>query len=121
MKQEPPFTSTGLDFTGSLHVKLGNTASENKVWICLYTCCVTSYRAVHLEVVPDLMTAAFLQSLQLVEAYLDDLYRKTFKNASKTIKVEVYSSSISNVSTFNPYNKMKYQLAISILALSGLA
>ena len=91
VQQEPPFTFTGVDFAGPLHVKLGNTASsENKVWICLYTCCVT--RAVHLEVVPDLTTAAFLRSLKrftarrgLPRRFVSD-NGKTFKTASKTIK-----------------------------------
>ena len=59
VSQEPPFTFTTVDFMGPLNVKFGSIASENKVWICLYTCSVT--RAVHLEVVPDLTTAAFLR------------------------------------------------------------
>ena len=90
VQQEPPFTFTGVDFAGPLHVKFGSTASENKVWICLYTCCVT--RAVHLEVVPDLTTAAFLRSLKCFTArrglprrFVSD-NGKTFKAASKTIK-----------------------------------
>ena len=33
---EPPFSFTGVDFAGPLHVKSGSAATENKVWICLY-------------------------------------------------------------------------------------
>jgi len=47
--EAPPFTITGVDFTGALFVKEGD--QEKKVYICLFTCAVT--RAVHLEVVGD--------------------------------------------------------------------
>ena len=88
--QEPPFTFTGVDFAGPLHIKTGNAVLESKVWICLYTCCVT--RAVHLEVVSDLTTAAFLRSLKrfaarrgLPRRFVSD-NGKTFKAAAKTLK-----------------------------------
>ena len=54
--EAPPFTITGVDFTGALFVKEGQ--QEKKVYICLFTCAVT--RAVHLEVVSDLSVDAFL-------------------------------------------------------------
>lgn len=110
--QEPPFTFTGVDFAGPLHVKFGSAASESKVWICLYTCCVT--RAVHLEVVPDLTTAAFLRSLKrftarrgLPRRFVSD-NGKTFKAASKAIKammqhedVQQYLAGVGVQWTFN--------------------
>lgn len=43
VKEEPPFTYTGVDFAGSLH-----STSTNKAWICLFTYLVT--RAVHLDI-----------------------------------------------------------------------
>lgn len=52
----PPFTVTGVDFTGALHVKNGE--DERKVYICLFTCAST--RAVHLEIVQDLTVESFL-------------------------------------------------------------
>ena len=55
--EAPPFTITGVDFTGALYVK-GSTNGETKVYICLFTCAVT--RAVHLEVVSDLTVDTFL-------------------------------------------------------------
>ena len=55
--ESPPFTITGVDFTGALYVK-GSTNEETKVYICLFTCAVT--RAVHLEVVSDLTVDTFL-------------------------------------------------------------
>ena len=39
-----------MDFAGPLYVKVNESSEHNKVWICLYTCCVT--RAVHLELLP---------------------------------------------------------------------
>ena len=54
--EAPPFTITGVDFTGALFVKEGQ--QEKKVYICLFTCAVT--RAVHLEVVSDLSVDTFL-------------------------------------------------------------
>ena len=53
--EAPPFTVTGVDFTGALYVK---EREETKVYICLFTCAVT--RAVHLEVVTDLTVQTFL-------------------------------------------------------------
>ena len=90
LSQEPPFTFTGVDFAGPLFVRPGGGAPDHKVWICLYTCCVT--RAVHLDIVSDLTTAAFLRSLKRFSARrgLPRLFvsdnGKTFKAASKAIK-----------------------------------
>ena len=59
VKSTPAFTFTGLDYAGSLYVKGASKKTEEKVWICLYTGCVT--RAVHLDIVPDLTAEAFLR------------------------------------------------------------
>ena len=56
----PPFTVTGVDFTGALYARDNN--EETKVYICLFTCANT--RAVHLEVVSDLSTDTFLLSFR---------------------------------------------------------
>ena len=89
LREDPPFTYTGVDFAGPLYIKTGSTATSPKVWICLYTCCVT--RAIHLDVVPDLTTAAFIRSLKrfssrrgLPHMFVSD-NGKTFKAAVKTI------------------------------------
>ena len=57
VQESQPFSYTGVDFTGPLYVK-GNEGN-GKVWVCLFTCCST--RALHLEVVPDLTTEAFMR------------------------------------------------------------
>ena len=52
----PPFTVTGVDFTGALYVR--QNSEELKAYICLFTCATT--RAIHLEVVTDLFAETFL-------------------------------------------------------------
>ncbi|XP_053391449.1 uncharacterized protein LOC128554225 [Mercenaria mercenaria] len=61
VEEAPPFSVTGVDFTGVLYVR-NETGSESKCYICLFTCAIT--RAVHLEVVPDLSTDSFLQAFR---------------------------------------------------------
>lgn len=50
-----PFQNTGCDFMGPFTSK-----TNDKMYVCLYTCLTT--RAVHLEVVENLSTGAFLNS-----------------------------------------------------------
>ena len=54
--ESPPFTFTGVDFTGALYIE--DRGGEIKVYICIFTCAVT--RAVHNEVVRDLTVQTFL-------------------------------------------------------------
>ncbi|XP_065911263.1 uncharacterized protein [Dysidea avara] len=56
VSESPPFTVTGMDFTGALYIK--DREEETKVYICIFTCAVT--RAVHIEVVCDLSVQTFL-------------------------------------------------------------
>uniref|UniRef100_A0A914Z4E9 Integrase catalytic domain-containing protein n=1 Tax=Panagrolaimus superbus TaxID=310955 RepID=A0A914Z4E9_9BILA len=56
--QEKPFFRTGLDYFGHLWIK--TTGEPQKVWVLLLTCFCT--RAVHLEMVPDMTTLAFLRA-----------------------------------------------------------
>ena len=57
---EPPFTHTGMDLFGPLHVKHGRGTAKR--WCCLFTCLTT--RAVHLEVVNSLSTDDFILCLR---------------------------------------------------------
>lgn len=89
VRAAPAFAFTGLDYAGPLYVKGANKKTETKVWICLYTCCVT--RAVHLEIVPDLTPEAFLRSFRrfvarrgLPSRIVSD-NASTFTSASKQI------------------------------------
>ena len=89
VKEQPAFTYAGVDFAGPLYTK-DKMASGNKVWICLYTCCVI--RAVHLELVPDMTTEAFIRSFKRFTARrgfprkLISDNGKTFKSTAKSIE-----------------------------------
>ncbi|GFV92471.1 integrase catalytic domain-containing protein [Trichonephila clavipes] len=63
-QQIRPFESTGLDFAGPLTTKCAHKRSVTKFksYICLFIC--TATKAVHLELVSDLSTAAFLAALR---------------------------------------------------------
>ena len=76
-------------YRGRLCRPTGVATASNKVWICLHNCCVT--RAIHLEIVPDLTTAAFIRCLKrfssrrgLPQRFVSD-NGKTFKAAAKAI------------------------------------
>ena len=63
---------------------------QKKVWLCLYTCCVT--RGVYIDLVPDLNTVTFIRSFKRFSArrgipakVISDNGR-TFKSASKAIQ-----------------------------------
>ena len=87
----PPFTYTGLDFAGPLYVKTSPLLNDNKVCICLYTCCVI--RAVHLDLVPDMTAETFIRSFKRFTARRGFPQKiisdngKTFKSAAKSIRV----------------------------------
>ena len=80
---DPPFTHTAVDFAGPLFIRTGSTAANSKVWICLYKCCVV--RAIHLDIVPDLTTSAFIRSLKCLSARRG-LPRRLVSDNGKTFK-----------------------------------
>ena len=101
VSKAPAFTYTGVDFAGPLYVKVSSCDASEKVWICLYTCCVI--RAIHLEIVTELTTQAFIRCFKRFTArrgipvkILSD-NRLTFKAADKMI------SSILNHPTVKEY------------------
>jgi len=64
VEEAPSFTNTGVDFAGPLYVKQPE-GNQMKVWIVLYTCCVT--RAVHLDLVCDMSAPTFIRSFSALE------------------------------------------------------
>jgi len=60
VKKAPPFSRVGVDFAGPLYVK-SKTGEMEKVYIALFSCCVT--RTVRLEL-EDLSAAAFRRCLR---------------------------------------------------------
>ena len=90
MKEAPPFTYTAVDFAGPLYLRGKEANASKKVWICLFTCCVS--RAVHLELVLDMTTATFLRCVKrfaarcgLPRKFLSD-NAKTFQSAAKVLR-----------------------------------
>ena len=57
----PPFTNTGVDFAGPLYCRERGDEEAYKSYISLYTCAST--RAVHLELVPNMNSSSFKNSL----------------------------------------------------------
>ena len=98
VKESQPFSNTGVDFAGPLYVKDASTSTSRKVWICLYTCCVT--RAVHLDLVPDMTAQSFIRSLKRFASRRGFPIRiisdnaKTFKAAAKTIRATLESPEV---------------------------
>ena len=84
VNEAPPFTHAAVDFAGPLYVRGANNSEERKVWICLFTCCVT--RAIHLELVNELFTSAFIRCLKRFTARRG-LPRRIVSNNAKTFKV----------------------------------
>ena len=83
-----PFQVCGVDFTGPIYVSSGT--SVEKSYIVLYTC--ANIRAVHLELVPDQTTEAFLRSFRrmisrrgMINTFYSD-NSKTYISASKEMQ-----------------------------------
>lgn len=59
-----PFLSAGLDYAGPLRIRAhkGRGHAASKGYICLFICLVT--KAIHLEVVSDLSTPAFIAAFR---------------------------------------------------------
>lgn len=104
VQEAPAFTFIGVDYAGPLHVRLSvSRPCTQKVWICLYTCCVS--RAVHLDLVLDLSAQSFIRCFKRFTARRG-IPRKvvsdngtTFKAGSKVI--ETYFSEIGIQWCFN--------------------
>ena len=100
LTEDPPFTYTGVDFAGPLHIKKLHGAGGHKVWICLYTCCVV--RAVHLDIVPNMTTTTFIHSLKhfssrrgLPKRFVSD-NGQTFKAAAKVVRTIVHHRDVQH-------------------------
>ena len=93
-----PFTYTGIDFAGPLHLNSGSPENRSKAYCCLFTCAST--RAVHLELTESLAVTTFLQAFQrfvsrrgLPAKLLTD-NAKTFKCVSVDVKKISRSSEV---------------------------
>jgi len=57
----PPFAKSGVDYAGPFNIKISRNKTS-KAYLCVFVCFVT--KAVHLEIVSDLSTSAFLNALK---------------------------------------------------------
>ena len=66
LEEVPPFTNSGMDVFGPLHITDGNatrrTNATKKVWGILFTCLVS--KAVHIEPLPSLDTPSFINAFR---------------------------------------------------------
>ena len=87
--EAPAFSKIGVDFAGPLYVR-EQTTTMKKVYIALFSCCVT--RAIHLELVEDLSTGAFIKAFQRfagrrgTPVLIISDNAKTFEAADKALK-----------------------------------
>lgn len=86
-------THTGVDFAGPLYVRDTVTFAARKVWICLYTCCVT--RAVRLDITPNITTEAFIRCFKCFTSRRGFPVRMVPDNAT-TFKADSYYGNIGN-------------------------
>ena len=108
MRESPPFAKVGVDFAGPLYAREGGEMV--KVYIALFTCCVT--RAVHLDLVRNLSLSSFLNCLRRFASrrgtptLIVSDNAKTFKAAQKAVK-KLYESG--NVRAYMQDNCVKWQ------------
>ncbi|XP_060608443.1 uncharacterized protein LOC132760481 [Ruditapes philippinarum] len=117
-----PFSHIGLDYLGPLYIRDNQTIT--KVWVCLYTCMVT--RAVHLEMVKDMTTNAFLNSFRRFiacrgkpqEVISDNALH--FKLAKRTIEL-LWSSILKSddVQTYSVCEGFKWRFIVEIAPWMG--
>ena len=98
VKEDPVFSHMGVDSAGPLITRQTAGTSSSKVWIALFTCYVS--RAVHLDVVPDQSTVAFIRCLKRFVArrgfpkrFISD-NGKTFQAAERYLKAVVKDKSV---------------------------
>lgn len=108
VNQTPPFAKVGIDFAGPLYAKEGNIMV--KVYITLFTCCVT--RVLHLDLVKDLSTLTFMNCLRRftsrrgVPTLIISDNAKTFKATEKALK-KLYESK--EVRAYVENNKLEWK------------
>lgn len=102
VQQLQAFQFTGIDYAGPLYVRTQENQTSSKMYICLFTC--TAVRALHLELVEDQTTQAFLRAFRrfisrrgVPDCLISD-NAKTFKAGSQelqTIKTKLLETNAS--------------------------
>ena len=95
--EAPPFTSTAVNFAGPVCIRNQGVSTSNKVWIYLFTCCVT--RAVHLELILTLSAVTFVRFTArrgLPQTLLSDNAKATAKAIATMLKEEDLKNYLSH-------------------------
>ena len=114
-----PFSKVGIDFAGPLFVK-GKQGEMSKVYICLFSCCVT--RALHLELVQDLTAGTFLNCLRRFCAkkgtptIINSDNAKTFKAIAKFLR-KLHSDK--NVTDFLIARRIQWKFNLEVSPWQG--
>ena len=88
-KEAAPFSKVGIDLAGPLFVKDLKSKDMHKVYIAIFSCCVTT--AIHLKLVNDLSAETFRRALRRFAArrgtpcLIVTDNAKTFKAAAKAL------------------------------------
>ena len=106
VQEAPPFSITGVDFTGALYVKQDN-GDEGKAYICLFTCATS--RAIHLEVVTDLSTISFLMAFRRFAA------RRSLPQVMMSDNATTYTSAAEELT-----NLLKSEEIRTVLGREGI-
>lgn len=103
----PPFTSVGVDTFGPWQIVTRSTRgghANSKRWAVLFTCLVT--RAVHIEVIEDLSSSSFINSLRRFIAIRGDVttFRSdrgtNFVGATDVLKIDTVNVEQGTVKDF---------------------
>jgi hypothetical protein len=101
IREGPPFSVTGVDFTGALYYR--NALSNfNKAYVCLFTCATT--RAVHLELVIDMTALSFLRAFRRFASRRSLPSRMISDNAS------TFLSAVDNIKAILDHPTVKQHL-----------
>ena len=84
VQEATPFAYCGVDFAGSLYITASEESESKKVWICLFTCCVT--RGIHLKMVTDMSTQTFLRSFKRFTARTGTPVQVIFPQLPNTLR-----------------------------------
>ena len=96
----PPFTNIGLDFTGSLYLKVKATTTS-KAYVCIFICEDT--RAVHLELLNSMTTEDFLQAFRRMAnrrgmaKVIHSDNQTTFHKAAKVFKASTQRITLTKI------------------------
>ena len=107
VKPSKPFANSGVDYSGPFYIKQGGTRSKTlvKCYIALFICLAT--KAIHLELVTELSTEAYIASLRRFIAkrgLCDNIYSDNgtnFVGAEKELKEIIFErKSAERISNF---------------------